>query len=496
MRKSVAVAAVLAAGLIVGMAAGGLFRTPPAAQSAPTSVELAPLVPGQTDAQMAELRKLADNLGLVFRKTAESVSPSVVWINATRIVRVRQFNPFLDDPFFERFFGPESPRSQGPSERQFKQQGLGSGVIVDPQGYILTNNHVVSGADELEVKLADGRTFKAKVSGTDPDTELAVIKLEGDVKDLPTARLGDSDELYVGEWVIAIGNPLGFAHTVSAGIISAKGRSIGLARYENLIQTDAAINPGNSGGPLVNLRGEVIGINAAIASGSGGSIGFGFAIPSNMARAVLDDLKMGRTVERGFLGVQGADLTADIARDFEYDGTEGALINEVVPDSPAEAAGFKVGDIIVRWGDAKIKDYEHLRQAVAATDPGETVAVVVWRDGAETQLKVKVARLADYDRAVALSWLGIAVGPVDQNARARFGKEDLRGVAVVKVDEGSPAADLISEGDVIQSINREPVAGVADYSRLIAKTSRKTGVLLYVLSARTGFGRFVRIRGE
>jgi len=494
MRKRLALATLLAVGLAIGLALGGVLHTPTAAHSAaPQAVE-------QDEQQMAELRKLADNLALLFRRTAESVSPAVVWINATRTVRVRTIDPFFDspffdDPFFRRFFGPETPRGWEPREREYKQQGLGSGVIIDARGYILTNNHVVAEADELEVKLADGRTFEAKVTGTDPDTELAVIKLEGDVEDLPVAVLGDSDDLHVGEWVIAIGNPLGLAHTVSAGIVSAKGRSIGLARYENLIQTDAAINRGNSGGPLVNLHGEVIGINTAIISSSGGNIGIGLAIPINMAKGILDDLKAGRPVERGFLGIRGKDLTPELAQQFDYEGTTGALVSEIVPDSPAEAAGMKAGDIIIRWEGKQVRNFAHLRELVAATDPNKTAAVEIWRDGAPMTLQVKVGRLGEFEQAGVSTWTGIRVAPVTDEVRNRFGRKDLRGVVVAEVAEDSPAAKRgIEEGDVILAVKlpRERVAFVASpgqFEELVSRVKPGEGVALLVLDRR-GRGSF------
>jgi len=498
-KRSWAVAGLLAVCLTVALALGGLGGAPAVSSAAQPTLE-----PARGRADMAELRRLADNLSLLFHHTAETVSPAVVWISTTRTIRVRTpgffFQPFFEDPFFREFFGPGSPwgnAPRGPREREYKQRGLGSGFIFDERGYILTNNHVVSGADEVEVKLADKSTYKAKIVGTDPATELAVIKLVGDVGELPVVKLGDSDELSVGEWVLAIGNPMGLARTVSAGIVSAKGRSIGIARYENLIQTDAAINPGNSGGPLVNLRGEVVGINTAILSGGGGgNIGIGFAIPINMAKSILGDLMAGRKVERGGLGILGKDLTPALARQFEFEGTEGALVDEVIQGSPADRAGMKPGDIITRWGQRRIRDYNELREAVAATKPGTTVRVRVWRDGEFRTLKVEVGRLSEIETAQsARNWTGLRVAPVDQSTADYFGMERLEGVVIKEVEPGSPAQDAIEPGDVILSVQRKKVRSVADFNRLIATTSAEEGVLLRVLSRRTRHAGWIYIRG-
>jgi serine protease Do len=385
-----------------------------------------------------------------------------------------------------------------PSERQVPQMGLGSGVIVDGEGYILTCNHVVAGAEKLKVTLADGRTFDAKATGTDPETDLAVIKLDGDVKDLPAAKLGDSDALHVGQWVLAIGNPFGFANTVSAGVVSAKGRIIGKARYEDLIQTDAAINPGNSGGPLVNLSGEVVGLNNAIISPTGAYQGIGFAIPINLGKEVLDDLKAGKTVERGYLGVLGEDVEPGVAEQFGYKGKGGGLVNEVQPDSPASKAGIQEGDIITRWNGKEVENFSLLRRMVAATQPGQKVEVTVWREGKENTLTLEVARLAESQQASASGsgWLLLQVGPVTDEIRQRLSRGNLQGVVVTAVAPDSPAHQAIEAGDVIQSINQRPVNSVEDYSKLVAGTNPKNGVLLRVLSARTGLTRFIAIHAR
>jgi serine protease Do len=356
----------------------------------------------------------------------------------------------------------------------------------------------VEGADELEVKLADGRSFKAELAGADPATELAVIQLQGDLGDLPTAELGNSDKLYVGEWVIAIGNPLGLSHSVSAGIVSAKGRGLGgrIARYEDLIQTDAAINPGNSGGPLVNLRGEVIGVNTAIVSRTGGYMGIGLAIPINMAKGILDDLKAGREVRRGFLGIIGADLTPELAGQFGYESTEGALVNEVLEESPADEANLKAGDIITTWKGQEVNDFAHLRRMVAATEPGAEVKVKIWREGKERTLTIEVARLQTQRQARAETWLGVTVESVTDETRERFGRDRLQGVVITEVEPDSPAGQALEDGDVILSVNRQPVRNVEEFQRMMARTEKEKGALLHVLDRRTGHARFLYVRGR
>ncbi len=344
------------------------------------------------DEDITELHEFADNLGQIFRHTAETVSPKVVWIETERKVEMEQPGP--GHPF-EEFF--EQPREE---DLQFRQRGLGSGIIIDEDGHILTNHHVVAGADELNVKLLDGREFHAEIAGSDEATELAVIELEGGTaEDLPDpAELGDSEDLAVGEWVVAIGNPMGLSSTVSSGVVSAKGRSVGLARYENLIQTDAAINPGNSGGPLVNLKGEVVGINTAIISPTGGHMGIGLAIPINMAKPIMDTMIAGEEVERGFMGFHGDELTLDLAESFGYDSTDGALVNDVMPDSPAEEAGMEPGDIVIECKGEAIKDFDQLRIMVARIQPGTMVEIVVFRDGDKHQLDLEVGCLIEHEK--------------------------------------------------------------------------------------------------
>ncbi len=326
-----------------------------------------------------------------FADLAEKVKPAVVNISTEKTVRIpgspfRHFfgpdeSPFGD--FFNRFFG-DIP------DRELKQQSLGSGFIIDKDGYIITNNHVVEGADEIKVKLADGREFKAKVIGRDSKTDLALIKISSVFKNLPTLSLGDSDKVRVGDWVLAIGNPFGLEHTVTQGIISASGRAIGAGPYDNFLQTDAPINPGNSGGPLVNLKGEVIGINTAIIAGGQG---IGFAIPSNMAKSVISQLKEKGRVTRGWIGVSIQSLTPEIAYVVGLKEPKGALVADVVPGGPADYAGIRRGDIIISFDGKTIKDISDLPKIVAQTDIGKMVEMKIIRQGKELTINIKVGEM-------------------------------------------------------------------------------------------------------
>lgn len=300
-------------------------------------------------------------------EVTSAVKPAIVNISSIKTIESRSVpSPFFNDPFFRDFFGNQFRNFQQPKER--KQSGLGSGVIVGKDGYILTNNHVIKGADDIKVKLSDKREFKGKIIGTDQKTDLAVIKIEAD--NLPVIKLGDSDKLKIGETVIAVGNPFGLNQTVTSGIVSAKGRAnVGIADYEDFIQTDAAINPGNSGGALVNIKGEVIGINTAIVSSSGGYMGIGFAIPSNMAKAVMDSLLNTGKVIRGWLGISIQPITPELSKQFGTKDEKGALIGDVVEGGPAEKAGIQAGDIIVEFDGKDVIDPTSLRNSVAVSSP-------------------------------------------------------------------------------------------------------------------------------
>jgi len=493
MRKTISLAMLVGAVVVVSVVWGGLFGHPAPAEE--TSARTA--APQDPDS-LAQLRDFAGKLETLFQTVARRVSPAVVAIEAESTVRVPAMefrNPFEEfffgDPFFRDFnpFGNIRPR-----QRTAKRRVLGSGVIFDKEGYILTNNHVVAGADQLTVTLPDGRKFDATIAGTDKKTELAVIKIKGDAKDLPVAKLGDSSHVKVGQWVLAIGNPFGLTHTVSAGIVSATGRSgLGVAEYESMIQTDAAINPGNSGGPLVNLKCEVIGINTAIV-GRSGNIGIGFAIPINMATAILDDLMHGRQIVRGYMGVDVSDLTSDLAKEFGYKGVNGALVHEVRKGSPAERAGFKAGDIVLKYNGRDVRNANDLQQLVLATRPGTRVEVVVWRDGKEKTLTVKVGNLSEVVET-ASDWLGLQVQTLTKDMARQMGRPDLKGVIVTDVDPDSRAASVISPGDVIVSVNRQPVPSVAEYQQAMSRARDSREVLLRVLDGQTGRFRFVLIRG-
>jgi serine protease Do len=468
--------------LVLALAFSGVLTTPtPPPAAAEESVA--------SPAELEELNEFAGKLETLFQHAAEKVKPAVVSIHTTQIVEQRARSPFFRDPFFDEFFR-EFFGERG--RRREKRPGLGSGMIIDSQGHILTNYHVIKQADELSVRLPDGRDVEAEVVGTDDKTDLAVIKMKDDFDHLPTVELGDSDALRIGQWVLAVGNPFGLTQTVSAGIVSATGRIgvVGL-EYESMIQTDAAINPGNSGGPLVNLRGEVVGINTAIFSGTGGYMGIGFAIPSSMARDILDDLVAGREVERGWLGVYIADLTPEMAEMFGFTGTDGVLVQEILEGSPAEEAGLQAGDIITEYRGEKIEKMTQLRRRVTATDPGNEAELKVWRDGEVVELSVKIAALEA--APVTSDWLGLSVEPLTDEMARRLGAARLEGVLVREVEEDSPAARYITPGDVVLSVNRQRVSSIADYRKLVAEARKNGRVLLRYLDAETGRTRFIMI---
>jgi serine protease Do len=426
-----------------------------------------------------------------FAALAEKLSPAVVNVSTTSEGEAPSFGggelgPFGGDPHgqgnphgfmepFERFFGP-LPR------RLFKQRSLGSGFIINRAGYILTNNHVIENADEIVVKTADEKEYKAKVIGRDPKTDIAVIKID-DAKDLTTVSMGNSDDLRVGEWVMAIGNPFGLEHTVTAGIVSAKGRFIGQGSYDNFIQTDAAINPGNSGGPLINLKGEVVGINTAIFSRSGGNIGIGFAIPVNVAKDLLPELEEKGKVTRGWLGVMIQRVTPDIADSLGLAAPKGALVAEVMKDGPAEGAGLEVGDVIVEFDGHAIKESTELPMLVARTPVGKTVTVKVIRDKGTRSFSVKIDELKEEETAVAggkEESLGLTVQPLTPEIADSLGLDkDVKGVVVSGVEPGSSADEAgMRRGDVILEVNREPVKDLSGYRKALKAGKGKTVLLL------------------
>lgn len=394
-------------------------------------------------------------------------------------------DPFRD--FFEKFFG-DAPKS-------FKHRSLGSGFIIDPAGYIITNNHVIEGADKIKVKLVEGKEYQATIKGRDPKTDLALIQITNPPKDLPYLVLGDSEAIRVGDWVMAVGNPFGLSHTVTQGIISAKGRVIGAGPYDNFLQTDASINPGNSGGPLLNLKGEVVGINTAIlASGQG----IGFATPSNMAKSVIPQLKEKGQVTRGMLGVQVQNVTPELAKSFGMTEPTGALVAEVNPGTPAEKAGLHRGDIIIEFNGHPIHEMNELPRLVADTPPGTTSTLKVLRSGKEKTFKLTVTELKEERQAQATTDegeenpLGLVAKDLDQTLTQRFRLKETRGVVVVQVEPGSAAADAgLRPGDLLLEVNGQQVDTLKDYQGIMGKV--KKGTFARLLIKRQGRTQYLSV---
>ncbi len=454
--------------------------------------------PPAADAGQAKISgksvKLLQETGRAMAEVAAAVRPAIVNISTTTTVKMSGgMNPFYNDPFFRRFFGEPFGHNQ-PQER--KSGGLASGVIVSPEGYIITNYHVVKGADEIKVTLSDRREFKGKVVGSDPKTDIAVVKI--DAKDLPTVSWGDSDALEVGDIVLAVGNPFGLNQTVTMGIVSATGReNVGIADYEDFIQTDAAINPGNSGGALVNAQGQLVGINTAIYSTSGGYMGIGFAIPSNMVKTIMTSLIKTGKVVRGWLGVSIQRITPDLASQFNLKSENGSLVSDVVEKSPAEKAGLKRGDVIVEYDGRKADDPNELRNMVAGSMPGEEHAVTVEREDKRLTLKVKIGELpADLQQYAAGEYQNVLKGINVQDITPELAKQlgipaRIKGVVVSDVAEDSPAAGVLARGDVIQQVNRRNIGNVRGYREIASKIKPDQAVLLLVY--RGGASLFVTL---
>ncbi|HOO56628.1 MAG TPA: Do family serine endopeptidase [bacterium] len=443
-----------------------------------------------------------------FVSVAETIKPSVVNIRTTKIIEMSshpffrfegdQFKDFFGDDFFDKYF---DKRNNNSGKRKMQQSSLGSGFVIRDDGYILTNNHVVADMDEVLVKfVGNDKEYEAKVIGTDPVTDLAVIKI--DTKDSLTAvPLGDSDQARVGSWAIAIGNPFGLESTVTAGIVSAKGRVIGQGPYDDFIQTDAAINPGNSGGPLVNIHGQVIGINSAIYSQSGimgavGNMGIGFAIPINMARDVFEELIETGKVSRGYLGILIEDIDERLAGAFGLKNAEGVLVTNVLDDTPAEKAGMKAEDIIIQLNDTKILNVKQLQKEVAGIDKGEKATITVLRNGKKKQLKVRLEERPD-DVASGTKpggnfseeELGLELKTLTPEIARQLDAKSDKGAVVMNVDPGSPAdkAELM-QGDIITKADRKPVDNAGDFIDIIDELKPGDDILIVV--ERRGYNRF------
>ena len=416
---------------------------------------------------------------------AEAVKPVIVNISTKRSERLSEspFPQFYDDPFFRKFFGDRNRLPE--KQREYKTMSLGSGVIVSTDGNILTNYHVIKDAEEIKVLLSDKREFTGKVIGTDPKTELAVIKIEA--KDLPSIKWGDSDKLKVGELVLAIGNPYGLNQTVTMGIVSAVGRAnVGIADYEDFIQTDAAVNPGNSGGGLVNAKAEIVGINTAILSKTGGSQGIGLAIPSNMAKTVIESLISSGKVIRGWLGVSVQSITPELAKQFNLKEENGALVSDVVENSPAEEAGIRRGDVIIEFNGKKVDEPYNLRNTVASTMPGDALELKFIREGKVKALTVKIGELpSGPEKAESAAYKNAMRGVIVKDLTPELYMElnlpeKMRGVVVIQVENNSPAEEKLVPGDVISEINKKAVTGMQDYEKTVSNIKPEEVILLFV----------------
>jgi Do/DeqQ family serine protease len=414
----------------------------------------------------------------------DHVAPAVVTIRSARRVRAPQQFPFMDDPFFRQFFGNGAPR------RPQVQRGLGSGVIVQTDGHILTNHHVIDGAEDIKVELGSRQSYSAKLVGSDPPSDLAVLKINA--SGLPVLALADSDKVKVGDVCLAVGNPLGIGESVTAGIVSAKGRATGISdgNFQDFLQTDAPINQGNSGGALVNPRGELIGINSQILSpNGGGNIGIGFAIPSNMAKTVMSQLIGKGKVNRGMLGVTIQPMTSELAQGLGLKETRGVAVSSVSPGGPAEKAGLKAGDVILEINGKKVNDPNSLRNTVAAIAPGTEVTVTLARDGGEQQVKVTLTELETEAQSSGggggsgeqgATTLGVGVVPLTPDLAAELGlRRGTQGVVIQSVDPNGPAAEAgLQPGDVIQEVNRQPVRTPQEMRAALQRSGNRTPLLL------------------
>ena len=437
----------------------------------------------------AAVPSAARELSHAFTTVARQATPAVVFITVEKTVASGgpSNNPleWFSEEFFERFFGRRPPPGQQP--REFRQQGAGSGFIISEDGLILTNHHMVGEADRVTVKLSDGREFTAKTIGADAPSDVAVIKIEA--QGLSVLPLGNSDAMEVGDWAIAVGNPFGLTHTITVGVISAKGRSrLGIADFEDFIQTDAAINPGNSGGPLINLQGEVIGVNTAIASRSGGYTGIGFAIPINMVKAIKEQLVTQGKVVRGYLGVRIQELTRALAESLHIETTEGVLVANVSPNSPAAKAGLKRGDVIVSFNGHTVQDPGQLRNIVAMTAPGTKAAMQLLRENQKRELTVEVGALPREQTAGATeeetpppARVGFSVQNLPPDLAKQLGYDSPEGVIVTQVDPNSEAYQAgVRRGMLIRQVNRQDVSSTQEFRQALEQAESTKRVLLLV----------------
>lgn len=453
------------------------------------------IVASAATAEGAQQAQAVQAAGFSYADVVSHVSPAVVTIHSEMRARAPQQFPFGEDPFFDQFFGQQQRRGQRqPQQPTERAQALGSGVIVSPDGYILTNHHVVDGAEQVKVDLSDNRTVTARIVGSDAPSDLAVLKV--DATSLPTLPLGNSDVVRVGDVVLAVGNPLGVGKTVTMGIISAKGRSTGLSNgsFEDFLQTDAPINQGNSGGALVNTSGELVGINSQILSRSGGSIGIGFAIPSNMAKSVMDQLIKGGKVRRGQLGIVVQKVSSEIASSMNLKDARGVIVSQVQPGSAADRAGIKQGDVITKLNDAEVDDPNTFRNHVASAQPGATVTLNVLRNGQQQQIQASLGEFTatkeagddddsgagNSNNSAETGKLGIGVQPVTPQVAQQLGlPAGTQGLVVGNVDSNGPAADAgIEEGDVLVQVNQQAVRSINDLQSALQKSGTRPALIL------------------
>jgi serine protease Do len=452
---------------------------------------------------------ILDRYSKAFVNVVKKAKPAVVHIKVEKTTTKNYHNnqrkdEMFNHPFFEQFFGPQFRQQQKqPRQREYKQRGQGSGFIISKDGFILTNNHVVEDADSIKVILSDKREFEARVVGTDPQTDVALLKIE-DPSNLPVLPLGDSSELEVAEWVIAIGNPFGLSQTVTVGVVSATGRnSVGINEYENFIQTDAAINPGNSGGPLINGRGEVVGINTALFSRTGGYMGIGFAIPINMAKLIENQLQEQGKVTRGWLGVVIQDVDKDLAESFGLKQAGGILVSAVQPGSPASAAGLKQGDIIFKLNDNVLEDVSDLRNQVALQRPGSKTLLHIVRDGRKKKILVTIGEQpANFGSKASsptdkdtLDQYGLTLQELSAELAEKFEYETGSGLIVSDVVPGSAAARAgLKPGHLVEEVNRQPVNSIENLRNLLKGKESSGKILLRVRSG--NYSTYIVLAGK